>query len=451
MKWIVAVYGLVAGALFIYGLRRGARIAPWLWVAIGVLPFIVSSLHLYFALVSWPTWSGYCKGYEVSAIDGLIIIALFDRRLDRSIPWMIVPLLIYGATIILSVQRAAVPTAAEFPVWQLARMIALVTVAAQACTNPRVPPALMLGVGIGVCIEMFTVLDQRYAQHILQTPGTFVHQNTLGLITNLAVMPFAAVFIARPRNFWAAIIAVAGIVIGLMTVSRATQGLYVLGLALLVVISLVRSFTLQRLTFALATVGVVGVATPVAMATLSQRFKEVPLDPLYDERAAFELAASMLFKDHPWGIGANHYVMQVNLLGYNDIARVAWTSFDATVHNVYLLTSAELGYPGLAALWLMQLVPIFVAFRWGWRDRGDIRSDVLIGAGVGLILTTLHNSVEWIFVTMEVQYVYALSLGLVAGLSMRLRAGQLAERRARASRPQPGVLGPALAGAALAG
>jgi len=426
VKWIIIVYGIVAGALLIYGVRRNAQVAPWLWFSIGVLPFVLVSLHLFGFIVSWPTWAGYSKGFEFSAIDPLVVIALFDQKLDRSIPWMILPLLIYGAAMLLSVEQALVPMAAAFPVWQLARVIALVTITAQACANPRVPPALMMGIGIGVCIEMFTVLDQRYVQHILQTPGTFIHQNTLGLITNLAVMPFAAIFIARPKAFWLAIIPIAGIIIGLMTVSRATQGLYILGLGMLIIISLLRNFSVQRLAFAIVAAGVIGVAVPIALTTLTQRFKEVPLDPLYDERAAFELAASTMFKDHPWGVGANHYVMQVNLQGYNEVARVSWTSFDATVHNAYLLTAAELGYPGLMALLVMLVVPILVALRWGWRDRGDIRSDVLIGLGVALILTALHNQFEWIFVTMEVQYVYALSLGLVAGLSMCLRARQSA-------------------------
>ena len=68
----------------------------------------------------------------------------------------------------------------------------------------------------------------------------------------------------------------------------------------------------------------------------------------------------------------------------------------------------------------MLLQPLCVALLCGWKNRGDQRGDLLIGLGVALLTVYLHGLFEWIFVLLETQYMFAINLGLIAGLSTQL-------------------------------
>ena len=130
----------------------------------------------------------------------------------------------------------------------------------------------------------------------------------------------------------------------------------------------------------------------------------------------------LMLSDNPMGQGANHYVLAANLGGFNNRAGVVPVagSEGANVHNVYFLVAAETGYLGLITFVLMLLRPLTVALLCGWSNRGDQRGDMLIGLGVTLLIVYLHGLFEWIFVLLETQYMFAMDLGLVAGLATQL-------------------------------
>jgi O-antigen ligase len=130
----------------------------------------------------------------------------------------------------------------------------------------------------------------------------------------------------------------------------------------------------------------------------------------------------MMISDHPLGVGANYYVVAANTGGYNNRAGVAPVigSESTNVHNIYYLVTAETGYIGLATFVLMLLQPLVVAFRCGWRNRGDRRGDLLLGLGISLFVIYVHSYFEWIFITFSPQYMFALDVGLVAGLATQL-------------------------------
>ena len=92
----------------------------------------------------------------------------------------------------------------------------------------------------------------------------------------------------------------------------------------------------------------------------------------------------------------------------------------AQVHNVYLLVAAETGYLGLFTFILLLLRPLTVAFLCGWRHRRDTRSDVLLGMGVALLCVYIHSFFEWFLILSTAQYMFALEIGMIAGLAMQL-------------------------------
>ena len=93
-----------------------------------------------------------------------------------------------------------------------------------------------------------------------------------------------------------------------------------------------------------------------------------------------------------WGRG-NSYIVIANTQGYNEKAGVAFSSgsLSTNVHNTYRLVAAETGFFGLFAFLLLLLHPMVVAFDWGWRARGDLRGDLLLGLGIALIIVYLHS------------------------------------------------------------
>jgi O-antigen ligase len=161
----------------------------------------------------------------------------------------------------------------------------------------------------------------------------------------------------------------------------------------------------------------------LAASSLAQRFGgDSQVNFAEDnERLLFKEAAADMLSDHPMGVGANHFNFVANTQGYFDRVGEEWGPGRASnVHNVYWLVSAETGYLGLIAFVFLLLRPMYVAFACGLRHIGDPRGDLLLGLGVALLVVCVHSFEEWIFVTFDAQYQFALVIGLVAGLAGEL-------------------------------
>jgi O-antigen ligase len=275
---------------------------------------------------------------------------------------------------------------------------------------------------IGIAMESCVVMAQRFIFGEFQSAGTFDHQNTLGMISHFVAFPFFALLLAGQPGWQPIAVPISSAIIALLTVSRATLGLGGLGYAIVFALSALRRWTSRKGILALAVVILIGAFAPLAFSSLETRFSLSPTSADYDERGAFERAAAAIVSDHPMGIGANSYVVIANSKGYNQRAGVAYNegSSSAHVHNVYRLVAAESGYFGLITFLVLLIQPLLVAFLWGWRNRGDVRGDLLLGLGVSLIIVYLHSFFEWIFVTYDVQYFFSVILGLIAGSAQQL-------------------------------
>src|SRR3546814_17870467 len=72
-------------------------------------------------------------------------------------------------------------------------------------------------------------------------------------------------------------------------------------------------------------------------------------------------------------------------------------------------------FRSLASLILLFAWPVLRGLHFAFRHRTDPRGDVVLGASVAILVTALHGIVEWIFVTGHAQYVFTISLGIIAG------------------------------------
>jgi O-antigen ligase len=326
---------------------------------------------------------------------------------------------LYFLAALLSALQAEVPLAALFYPIQLARMFLVYAVATRACADPRVVPALLNGMAAGLLMEAASAIWQRFALGMLQADGTLGHQNLLGLMSHLVVFPFFALLLAGLRGWLPAAVVLAGVLIEVLTASRATLGLAGFGYAAVFMLSALTRWTSRMAMVLLIGLAAIAVVAPLALSNFERR-GEAAFNSSNYERVALEATSAAMLSDHPWGVGANHYVNAANLEGYYSKSNVAWTSSSANVHNIYWLVAVETGYIGLIAFVLLLLRPLTVAFRCAWRNRGDKRSDVLFGLGTAILAVYIHSLFEWVFITFQPQYMFALVLGMVAGLAEQL-------------------------------
>lgn len=424
MKWLGLMSLLVAIVPLSGWLRGHPREAPKLWMLMGFLPFALSFTHLNMALISWVDWPGYVKGAEFSVMDGLAIaLYLSFPRAPGPLPFRLSMVLYFLATVF-SAFQAQEPTAVLFYSWQLARMFLVYATVARGCADARVPLAILKGMTAGLCVELVVMTWQRFGLGMLQATGTMDHQNILAMITHFVALPVFAVMLSGEAGWLLIAAAPIAIAVYVLTTSRGALGFSVLGYGTIFVLSSLRKWTTRKRTVLVTSILAGLLIIPVAVSSFDRRFADQAeiVSSDYDERAAFEKSATLMLSDNPLGQGANHYVLAANLGGYNNRAGVIPVigSESANVHNVYFLVAAETGYPGLITFVIMMLRPLVVALLCGWSNRSDRRGDVLIGLGVTLLIVYVHGFFEWIFVLLETQYMFAMDVGLVAGLATQL-------------------------------
>lgn len=437
MKFVVLCAGLLSVVPLSLWLQSGGESARRFWMLFGLLPFLVPSVYgLDMSIISWwPEWKGLLAGVELTAIDIFALAAYFSLKPVHNRFWYKVPPLIYLLAICISSLHADQPFASFFYIWQFCRIFFLIVVITRACRDAEIPEMLLNGMAAGVCLEAFMVVFQRYGQGLIQTPGTFAHQNTLGLVIHLVVLPHFALLLASVKGWRFAIVPVMGALVSVMTASRAALGFAVLGLGLVYLMSLTRGITLRKALVAVAGLMMVAVIAPLAVESLSKRFEVTPLtETEYDERAAFNRSAEMILQDHPFGVGANHYVYMSYNFGYAERAGVARQEENLSniVHNIYWFTAAENGYPGLFALLFLLLHPMVTALRIGWRDKGTPRGDLLLGLGLAMAVVYGHSTLEYIFLSKEAQYLFAIVVGMTYGVANQVpvRARRMVRRGA---------------------
>jgi len=424
VKWIYLAIAITAVIPLVGWLRHNSRETPKIWMLVGFLVIQHGPLHVYMAIISWPAWPGYVVGAEISLLD-LIVLAIYLSlpRGQHPLPFKF-SMGCYFFAVMLSVFQASVPEAALFYAWQLARIFfVFVVISTASAQDPRVSPSLLKGMAFGLILAMCEALWERFGLGILRTQAGFSHENFLGVVSHFVVFPFFALLMAGERGWLAPMISLAGIIIAALTASRATFALAVFGYGVVFIASAMRGWNSRKTIVAAISLVAIFAVAPLIVSSFADRFQSGAVGAFFgtdETRVALAQAASMILADHPMGVGANHFVIAANTGGYYQRAGVSWTNFSAFVHNAYWLVAAETGYVGIISFVALLLSPLIVAFRCGWRHRRDQRGDLLLGLGVALLTVYLHSFYEWIFVKFEIQYMFAASVGLIAGLAQEL-------------------------------
>ena len=421
MKYIVLAlmsFGVVISRGWLQHDRRRLQYVGFL---IGFSPFFLGLLHINMALISWAGWPGYVKGIEVSIVDFLVLATFLSLPRSRHPLPFVFPMAAYFAAALLSVLQSGVPMASLFYCWQLLRMFFLYRVLSSASEDRQFAEAVLKGLGAAVIVQAFVAGGQHFALRVAEAHGTTGSKNELGMMTDLVVIPaFALLLSGRPGRFNGAVV-LSALIVAVSTGSRAAIGLGGLGYAATFALSLLRQWTPRKAAMLLAAAVVAIVVGFAAYISLSHR-TAAQFAGSDAERAVFEHAAAMILGDHPLGVGANEYVVVVNIDQYNTRAGVPWdvNNSGAIVHNIYWLMAAETGYFGLVTYVVLLASCLVYVFRRARRYRNDRRGDLLMGIAVSFSILYVHGLFEWVSVVSPVQYVYCILLAVAVGISNQL-------------------------------
>ncbi len=422
MKWVfLAALILLVPALTAV-LRSKPRYLVHTCFALGVLMFAAVP-NLWAAPIPWPGWPGPVKGLEVSIADGIAAALILSTRPVR-IPWSIkLPFFIFFLAVLVSTFAAYQWMPALFYAWQVIRSAVLFVAIARVCgTVGEAPIALLAGLGVGLVYEAIFATKEFIGGNP-RPGGNLGHSNFLGLASDFVVFPTMALLLGTRRFAWPAIVVGSGMVIAVVGGSRATLGLFAIGLVLTLVFSLQHGTTPRKIAFGGAALLLLLCSTPVMVWALNHRSAESK-ESSDIERSAMKSAARMIIADHPFGVGANQYVLVANTGGYSQRAGVAWNygSRSAPVHDTYYLVTAELGFMGLIGF--LGTIVGFIALGWRTlRRRSEDESNELVpGLLATMIVVSVHVSYEWVFMNFIIHYMFAVAAGLLVGVVARSRS-----------------------------
>jgi O-antigen ligase len=302
-----------------------------------------------------------------------------------------------------------------FSIWQFGRMVLLFVAIGGEFHRRDAQRGLINGLALGLIFQSVYVVEQKLTG-VVQAGGSVGHQNTLGLMVELVLMPLIASALAGNRSR----VLIVGILAGLAIIggggSRATLGFAGAGIAILGILSLIRHTTARKIQVVLVGCVALAIAAPFGYMTLKERFGARSLVTSEDERAGFERAAMAISHDYPMGIGSNMYVTTATTQGYNMRAGVVWHTgaYSIPVHNAYLLARAETGFLGEITFILLLLVPILRGFIFAFKYRSAGRGEIVLGSSIGLSLNLLHNNYEFATLSATVLSLVMINLGIIA-------------------------------------
>jgi len=437
MKWVYLL-GIVLLAPALAMLLRSNRryLAPACFV-LGVSMLLIGP-GLWTAVYGWPTWPAPVKGLEVSFVDA-VAVALLASTKRVPIPFSFkLSLGIICLALVISTAASQNRVAAAFYIWELLRTVLLFVAIARACaTDTRAAIALVAGLALAMVFEPIWMLTQ----HVDRPGGSLGHSNTFGIAADFVMFPALALLFGGRRPALPAAAVAAGLVCAILGGSRASLGLFTIGVVLTTVFSIFYKRSSRK--YALA--GVLAVlfvaAVPVLIWAPSHRSQQ-DLASSDQQRAAMKEAARMIVADHPLGIGANQYVVVANVGGYSARAGVDWNwaTRNAPVHDTYYLVTAEMSFIGLIGILAMFGSVLTLGFRTLRRPIQDESGELVPGLLAAMIIVSIHISYEFAFMDFMLHYLFAMCAGMLVAIAARTKEAARAPARAALS---PRALAPA--------
>lgn len=390
-------------------------------------------------------YRGTTRGVEVSYLDLLAIILLVSSVAVRSKegrklfwPPSLALLLAYFAWCLCSVALLSDPWIfGLFELTKLARAILLFAAVAAYIRSPREVNVFVWALVLTILYQAGICLRDRYLFSVHRVRGTLGHPNSLSMYCLQCVPIFIAAMFARDTSkalriaCTLAYIGAGGCI--LLTISR--TGFLSLILLSAAGFALFMGLRITPGKVAMAALGCLLVLFMVAKSwdTMMSRLGGTNLTEEYlsddGDRGSYFRQGIPAISDNPLtGVGLNNWSWWItNRYGITDrpdyepyistfVAPDDVNATAAPAHNLYLLTTTELGWPGL-------LLFAVVLVRWAWMSgkvifrKHDLLVDgVRLGAALSLGGVLLQSWTEWEFRQTPMYFLGHIVMGVAAAL-----------------------------------
>lgn len=428
MRFVALAVILLSLPAFIHWLTDRPDRRQYAMMFLGIGFFLAGVVQIEASFITWPLWSGTVKGVTVSFTDMMALALIITRRRSGASLPMLWVLLVYLGTAALSMLPSRLPMASFFYVFQVLRCILLFAAITPEMTSFAALRGLLRGLSLGLLVQFAFVVQQKLSGTV-QAHGTMIHQNTLGIMTELVIIPLVAALLAGVKDRLLMIGVACGLVIVAAGGSRATLAFTVASVGILLVLSIIQHSTPTKMKMAGLAVLLGVLVAPISLATLNARFGSSAVVQEDQSRIAMERAATAMSSDNPFGVGANMYVSVANSEGYSVRGGVSWGGNlrAVPVHNAFLLARSETGWLGQFAFLLLFAVPAFVGFRYAFRSRKTLDGSMALGTAIALTAVAIHSQYEFVVQATGPQGLLFIDIALIAGA---VRAGAVARARA---------------------
>ncbi|GAB4237566.1 MAG: hypothetical protein Tsb0021_17360 [Chlamydiales bacterium] len=212
-----------------------------------------------------------------------------------------------------------------------------------------------------------------------------------------------------------------------LTVSRSSLAGFILGSMICVGLSLVRYPNIRNIAILLLSFFVSLLIVAKAADTLFERFFEMQsTDQDMGYRERLNEAAVLMARDHFFGVGLGNY-LTYSTMWYADRVMADPTNI---AHNVYYLTLAEMGIPGLIAFiifWIRFYSINLVGLYRSWSLEHSYAFPVFLGAFCATIVMQFQNFFHFSFRVTPVFFLMHIIMGFVVSmyLEMKNRRGDI--------------------------
>lgn len=431
MRFVALAFILLSLPVFIALLKQFPAKRDWALVALGLMMFLIGDLQADAAVISWRLWQGTSRGFFISPADMLAIALIVTRSGPRGRSPFLWLVLLYPVPATISAIVGVMPMASFFTVTVTLKMVLLFVALAGELRRPTALPSLMTGLAMGLMIQGGYVIKEKLSG-VVQAKGTSDHQNILGMMVEMSLIPLIAMVLEGERRK----IIYGGIIAALIIVagggSRGTMAFITVGIILTFLLSIIRRPTPRKTKIlGLAVLGAL-VFVPLGLATLENRFGDNSAIEFDGARPAFERAARAMAADYPFGIGGNNYVLVANKEGYSQRAGVEWggNNLTAPVHNSFLLARAETGWFGQIIMFMLLTLPLVAGLRVSFADRKSPMFGMGLASTSVMIVTVLHCNYEYAWHLEVVQRLFFANLAILSAC-LALHRSQKRRRRAR--------------------
>jgi hypothetical protein len=417
MKWIVFLVTLL-GVVPWLGDRAARSEVVRRWLVFGIAFELFNPHHI--NLISDENYRGDSRGIEVTTVDLLALTLWLAQRARGRLPAgltapFFLPRMLYLGAALASLTATPELLRSLFSVWKIVRMYFYFVALEGAFAELTLARAFLDGLGAGVLWQGVLALQQKYIYHAVRVLGSQSHPNSLAMLVNLIAPSAFSLMLGGQGRRWAGGVVAVAAMCNVFSLCRGGMMMFVLSSSVVAAASMVRRPTAHKVKVLSWIVAGGALALLKSMDTIINRFVNAPKESEL-ARKLFNQAAKAMAEEHPFGVGINMYSFVLDHGGYADRFTIEPGDRNGIAHHIYWLTSAELGYVGVAAYVLVLLSVLVAAARLALRK--GVEGELGVGILAGLSITYLQGFAEWIARQTTMSYAF---WGLAAIVAARLR------------------------------